>query len=349
MVITSRDILRRQAGGRAGGDSKGKTVSWTTAVRNVSNQGQGEEGTGSGEREGQRHNLSSFAAHFTNVEATAQTAIARIQNIYQTVSNVDKYREEGAEWVLDPGGSLRLQMWRRRGSRRNSPFENKQSTLLQSNSKGTVYTGSCFSADNTAGAVPLQYILTSIHCYLWQRHRRLIPETNSFFRPFWREFVVESRPPTSLLSPEEWDQWVRGLDVNMITASWAGSHAASLCCHYARQPLAPHAFRAFSWNGFLRTRQANGSLCSQKNKKHLKTSQDLLVKGCLGQLATIRGLIKIHPCISFIFTVESVHYVTWQLKTQRAALSGKCVTWQRRGWERTRRHQKKQSRLAESY
>lgn len=32
-----------QAGGQAGGDSKGKTVSWTTAVRNVSNQGQGEE------------------------------------------------------------------------------------------------------------------------------------------------------------------------------------------------------------------------------------------------------------------------------------------------------------------
>lgn len=191
-----------QAGRRAGGDSKGKTVSWTTAVRNVSNQGQGEEGTGSGEREGQRHNLSSFAAHFTNVEATAQTAIARIQNIYQTVSNVDKYREVGAEWVLDPGGSLRLQMWRRRGSRRNSPFENKQSTLLQSNSKGTVYTGSCFSADNTAGAVPLQYILTSIHCYLWQRHRRLIPETNSFFRPFWREFVVESHPPTSLQRSE---------------------------------------------------------------------------------------------------------------------------------------------------
>lgn len=42
-----------QAGRQAGGDSKGKTVSWTTAVRNVSNQGQGEEGTGSGEREGQ--------------------------------------------------------------------------------------------------------------------------------------------------------------------------------------------------------------------------------------------------------------------------------------------------------
>lgn len=40
MVITSRDILRRQAGG----SSRGKTVSWTTAVRNVSNQGQEEEG-----------------------------------------------------------------------------------------------------------------------------------------------------------------------------------------------------------------------------------------------------------------------------------------------------------------
>lgn len=51
-----------------------------------------------------------------------------------------------------------------------------------------------------------------------------------------------------------------------------------------------------------------------------------LVKGCLRQLAAKRGLIKIYPCISFIFTVESVHYVTWQLKTQRAALSGKCVT-----------------------
>lgn len=43
-----------QAGRQAGGNSKGKTVSWTTAVRNVSNQGQGEEGTGSGEGEGQR-------------------------------------------------------------------------------------------------------------------------------------------------------------------------------------------------------------------------------------------------------------------------------------------------------
>lgn len=51
-----------------------------------------------------------------------------------------------------------------------------------------------------------------------------------------------------------------------------------------------------------------------------------VAKGCLGQLAAKRGLIKIHPCISFIFTVGSVHYVTWQLKTHRAALSGKCVT-----------------------
>lgn len=41
MVITSRDILRRQAGG---GSSRGKTVSWTKTVKNVSNQGQEEEG-----------------------------------------------------------------------------------------------------------------------------------------------------------------------------------------------------------------------------------------------------------------------------------------------------------------
>lgn len=39
-----------QAGRQAGGNSRGKTVSWTTAVRNVSNQGQerGEEGEGEG-------------------------------------------------------------------------------------------------------------------------------------------------------------------------------------------------------------------------------------------------------------------------------------------------------------
>lgn len=55
-------------------------------------------------------------------------------------------------------------------------------------------------------------------------------------------------------------------------------------------------------------------------------SHELLVKGCLGQLASKRGLIAIHPCIYFIFTVEPVHYVTWQRKAQRAALSRKCVT-----------------------
>lgn len=42
MVITSRDILRRQAGR----NSRGKTVSWTTGVRNVSNQGQEEDRRG---------------------------------------------------------------------------------------------------------------------------------------------------------------------------------------------------------------------------------------------------------------------------------------------------------------
>lgn len=67
--------------------------------------------------------------------------------------------------------------------------------------------------------------------------------------PFWGDFLVNS--PASHLSPEESDQWVKGLDINMITASWAGSHAASLCCHYVVQPLT-HAYRAFSWSGLNR-------------------------------------------------------------------------------------------------
>lgn len=88
MVITSRDILRRRAGRRAGGNSKGKTVSWTTAVRKVSNQGQAG---------GQRHKLSSFAAPYRRVTAQLR---------HKVFSKACQCREEATEGVLDPGGAL---------------------------------------------------------------------------------------------------------------------------------------------------------------------------------------------------------------------------------------------------
>lgn len=158
---------------------------------------------------------------------------------------------------------------------------------------------------------------------------------------------MESRPPTSLQRSEinESEAWtLTWLLRHEQEATLPPSVAIMLSSHW----LLMHSGLLAEMVSYGRDERM-GVFVLKKNKKHLKTSQELLVKGCLGQLATKRGLIKIHPCISFIFTVESVHYVTWQLKTQRAALSGKCVTWQRRGWERTRRHQKKQSRLAESY
>lgn len=135
-----------------------------------------------------------------------------------------------------------------------------------------VYTGSCFSADNTAGAVPLQYILTSIHCYLWQRHGRLIPETNSFFRPFWREIVVESRPPTSLQRSEinESEAWtLTWLLRHEQEATLPPSVAIMLSSHW----LLMHSGLLAEMVSYGRDERMRVFVL-KKNKKHLKTSQD---------------------------------------------------------------------------
>lgn len=174
-------------------------------------------------------------------------------------------------------------------------------------------------------------------------------QKQSVCRPCWADFVVESHPEIN--ESEAWTlTWLlRHEQEATLPPPAPQTPAPSLCRHYALQPLAPHAFRAFRWSGFFTEETSECESLSLKNKKHLEMSNQL-VDGCLGQLAAKRGLIRIHPCISFIFTVESVHYVTWQLKTQSVALSGKCVTWQRQSRERTRRRQKKsKASWAKSY
>lgn len=92
--------------------------------------------------------------------------------------------------------------------------------------------------------------------FMWDYVSELIKQPELFFyNKYWLRFIVvwvrnmgadcsnAWNSSTSHFFPEELDQWVTGLDINMITASQAGSHTASPCFYNA------HAHRAFSQSG----------------------------------------------------------------------------------------------------
>lgn len=115
---------------------------------------------------------------------------------------------------------------------------NNHYTLLQYESRWTVYVRLCFRAEykkKKKGRTVFFFFF--INTFWMNGCQSLIAATLG--RGI---FLVNSS--TSFFSTEELDQWVTSLDINMITASQAGRHTAFPCFDFCCP-----AHRAFNWSG----------------------------------------------------------------------------------------------------